>query len=89
LLSSGTDTKTDVALLLIAEIDAVRVSPGATLKSHTGAFLFWVKVALARFCGRGASGVIERAGLVKVAVALMRSGEVKACRTLKHALYQP
>jgi hypothetical protein len=79
LLSSGTDTKIGVALLLITEIDALRVSSGATLTPYTGAFLSWVKVALARICGSEAFGVIERAGLVKVAVRLMRSGEVKAC----------
>jgi hypothetical protein len=77
-----------VALLLIAAIDALRVSPAAALKPHTGALLFWVKVALTRFRGSEAFGVSERAGWVKVAVALMRSGGVKACRTLKHALYQ-
>jgi len=75
---NGTDTKTAVARLLITEIDAVRVSPAATLKPHTGALLFWVKVALTRFRGSGAFEVMERAGWVKVAVALMRSGGVKA-----------
>ena len=71
---SWTDTKTDAAILLIAEIDAIRGNPEGALKTHTGGFLVWVKVALARLRGSGPFGVIERAGFVKVAVALIRSG---------------
>jgi hypothetical protein len=80
LLPSGTDAKIGVALPPIAGIGAVRVSPGATLRPRTGAFLARVKVALARFCRSGAFGVRGwAAGWGRVAAGLIGSGGVNGC----------